>query len=45
MFGPGEGRATSCVGTIPTVSEWGLAILALFLLVGGKVYFGRRATA
>jgi len=27
---------------IPTVSEWGLVIMALMLLVGGKVYFGRR---
>jgi hypothetical protein len=27
---------------IPTVSEWGLAILALLLLTGAKVYFGRR---
>lgn len=27
---------------IPTVSEWGLVILALLLLVAGKVYFGRR---
>lgn len=30
---------------IPTVSEWGLAILALLLLVGAKIYFGRRQTA
>jgi len=27
---------------IPTVSQWGLAILALLLLVGAKVYFDRR---
>jgi hypothetical protein len=27
---------------IPTVSEWGLAVLALLLLIGAKVYFGRR---
>jgi len=27
---------------IPTVSEWGLAIMSLLLLVGLKVYFGRR---
>ncbi len=27
---------------IPTVSEWGLVILALLLLTGAKVYFGRR---
>jgi len=29
-------------GTIPTVSEWGLVVMALLLLVAGKVYFGRR---
>lgn len=34
--------APECVGQIPTVSEWGLVILALLLLVAGKVYFGRR---
>jgi hypothetical protein len=45
IFGPDGGRATSCVGAIPTVSAWGLMILALLLLVTGKVYFGRRATA
>ncbi len=27
---------------IPTVSEWGLVALALLLLVGSRVYFGRR---
>jgi hypothetical protein len=27
---------------IPTVSEWGLVVLALMLLIGAKVYFGRR---
>jgi len=27
---------------IPTVSEWGIVVLALLLLVGAKVYFGRR---
>jgi len=27
---------------IPTVSEWGLVIMALMLLVGWKVYFGRQ---
>ncbi len=31
---------------VPTVSEWGLVILALLLLAAAKVYFGRRtATA
>ncbi|MBU0719412.1 MAG: hypothetical protein KJ749_14285, partial [Planctomycetes bacterium] len=28
--------------TIPTVSQWGLIILALLLMVGGKVYYGYR---
>ena len=36
VFGPG------CVNAIPTVSEWGMVILALLLLTGGKVYFSRR---
>ncbi len=31
-----------CTGNIPTVSEWGLVVLALLLLVAGKVYYGRR---
>jgi hypothetical protein len=31
--------------TIPTVSEWGLAVLALLLLIGGKIYFSRRDAA
>ncbi len=30
---------------IPTVSEWGLVVLALLLLAGGKVYFSRRRAA
>lgn len=28
--------------TVPTVSQWGIAIMALLLLIGGKVYFSRR---
>jgi hypothetical protein len=32
-----------CEDAIPTVSEWGMLILALLLLAAGKVYF-RRAT-
>ena len=27
---------------IPTVSEWGLVVLTLALLIGGKIYFSRR---
>jgi hypothetical protein len=30
---------------IPTVSEWGIVVLTLLLLVGAKVYFGRRQAA
>ena len=29
-------------GAIPTVSEWGVVIMALLLLIGAKVYFNRR---
>jgi hypothetical protein len=29
---------------IPTVSQWGLVVLTLLLLTGGKVMFGRRLT-
>lgn len=36
LFAPG------CIGAIPTISEWGLVILGLLLLVGAKVYFGRK---
>ena len=32
-------------GGIPTVSQWGIATLALLLLVGARVYFTRRRTA
>ncbi len=38
--------AGDCPDSIPTVSEWGLVVLSLLLLVCGKLYFGRReATA
>ncbi len=30
---------------LPTVSEWGLVILTLVLLIGAKIYFARRQTA
>ena len=36
VFGP------KCEGRIPTMSSWGLVVLALLLLVSSKVYFGRR---
>ncbi len=39
IFAPG------CVDAIPTVSAWGLVILALLLLTTGKVCFGRRDQA
>lgn len=32
-------------GSIPTVSEWGIAVMALMLLIGAKVYFSRRRRA
>jgi hypothetical protein len=42
----GSCATTPCVhNAIPTVSEWGIAVLTLLLLVGAKVYFGRRQTA
>jgi hypothetical protein len=28
--------------TIPTVSQWGLAVLALLLMIGAKIHFGLR---
>ena len=34
--------APDCVGSIPTVSAWGVLILALLLFTGGKIFFGRR---
>ena len=34
--------APDCQDAIPTVSVWGLVVLASPLLVGGKIYFGRR---
>lgn len=43
--GPGQSCQTACTcpGTIPTVSHWGLLVLALLLMVVAKVGFGRRA--
>ncbi|MBI4716206.1 MAG: IPTL-CTERM sorting domain-containing protein [Planctomycetes bacterium] len=34
--------ACDCTDVVPAVSEWGLVVLSLLLLVFGKVYFGRR---
>ena len=45
---PGVDDATfapECQGAIPTVSAWGLVVLALLILVCGKLYFGRRMTS
>jgi hypothetical protein len=41
---PGACKAdcTCPSGAIPALSQWGLAALALLLLAGAKVYFGRR---
>jgi len=35
----------TCLEAIPTVSDWGLVVLTLLLLIGAKIYFGRRDTA
>ncbi|UCE62386.1 MAG: IPTL-CTERM sorting domain-containing protein, partial [Phycisphaerales bacterium] len=32
--------APGCAGHIPTVSAWGLVLLALLLLIVGKLMFG-----
>ena len=32
--------APECKGAIPTTSQWGLTVLALLLLTGGKIFFG-----
>ncbi len=37
-----ENGTPDCVEQVPTLSAWGLVILALLLLAGGKVCFGRR---
>ncbi len=34
--------APGCEGAIPTLSHWGLIVLTMLLLAGGKIYFGRR---
>jgi hypothetical protein len=43
----GDGADDICGvnGEIPTVSEWGLVVLALLLLIASKVYFGARRLA
>jgi hypothetical protein len=43
--GDGADDACGVDGVIPTVSEWGLVVLALLLLIGAKVYFGTRRQA
>ncbi len=40
-----NGSPDECGGRIPTVSEWGLVIMALLLLTGLKIKFGRRRSA
>ncbi len=39
-----DGCTSACMSSqpVPAVSQWGLVVLALMLLVAGKVYFGRR---
>ena len=41
---PGETTAVPD-SAIPAVSVWGMAVLALALLVGAKIYYGRRRAA
>ena len=38
----GNGVPDECEDGIPAVSAWGLVLLALLLLTGTKIYFGRR---
>ncbi len=38
----GSDDACDLVVTVPTVSEWGLVVLTLMLLIGAKVWFARR---
>ena len=38
----GDGRPDACQQPIPTVSEWGLVILTLLLLIAAKLRFGSR---
>ncbi len=52
LGGEFRGPGTTCAGgpceiplEVPTVSEWGLAVLALMLLTLHKVYFRRRTAA
>jgi hypothetical protein len=33
---------SGCFTPIPTVSQWGIAVMALLLLIGAKIYFTRR---
>lgn len=40
--GPGVPVPPPPTPTIPTMSAWALVVLTLFLLVGAKIYFGRR---
>ena len=37
-----EDGTPDCIAPAPTLSAWGLVVLALLLLAGGKIYFGRR---
>lgn len=41
----GDGCSSACeleFDAIPTVSQWGLGVMTLLLLISGKVFFGRR---
>jgi hypothetical protein len=41
----GDGIDDACETIIPTLSVWGLVVLVLLLLTGGKIYFGRQRSA
>ena len=46
--GPGlicDEAQQTCRAPIPTVSQWGLVVLTLLLLIAAKIYFARRKTA
>jgi hypothetical protein len=36
------GETTVLTSPIPALSEWGIGVMALLLLIGAKIYFNRR---
>lgn len=41
-FDVGISDSQECFEIVPTVSQWGLVVLTLLLLIGAKIHFGRR---